>query len=117
MQLSVEVKGRSGISIYLCRGKLVHGAASDYLFDLLTRSYDQDVIVDVAEVAAFDEAGLRALALSCRLLASSQRRFLLRHAPAPVVERLRSHYGAPVLEWSTTHPATLAASVSNRSSR
>lgn len=117
MQLSVEVKRQSGASVYVCRGKLVHGTASDYLFDLLTRSHDQDVIVDLAEVAAFDEAGLRVLALSCRLLASSQRRFMLRDAPLNIIESLRNRYGVPVLEWPTTHPATLAASVSNRSSR
>lgn len=117
MQLSVEVKRQSRASVYICRGQLLRGAASEYLFDLLTRSHEQDVIVDVKEVTAFDEDGLRAIALSCRLLASSQKRLLLQHAPADIVGRLRTTYGAPVLEQPTARPATRAASVSSQSSR
>lgn len=117
MQLSVEVKRQSGSTVYLCRGKLVRGAASEYLFDLLTRSSDQDVIVDFAEVTSFDGDGLRAVAVSCQLLAFSEKRLFLRHAPSDFVERLRNGHGAPVLEWPSPRPATLAASVSNRSSR
>jgi anti-anti-sigma regulatory factor len=117
MQLSIEVKRQRGASVYICRGQLLRGVATEYLFDLLTRSHEQDVIVDLAEVTAFDEDGLRAIALSCRLLASSQKRLLLRCAPLYIVERLRTTYGAPVLECPNARPATLAASVSTQSSR
>jgi anti-anti-sigma regulatory factor len=116
MHLSVEVKRQSGRNVYVCRGKLVEESASEYLFDLLTRSQDRDVIVDVADVTGIDEAGLRAIALSCQFLTCSGTRVFLRHAPSNLLEHLRKH-GAPVLEWPAVRAATLAAGVSNRAGR
>jgi anti-anti-sigma regulatory factor len=116
MHLSIEAKRQSGSSVYVCRGKLVEGSASEYLFDLLTRSQHRDVILDLADVTAIDEAGLRAVALSCQFLTGSGGRLFLRHAPSDLVEHLRKH-GAPVLEWPAVRAATLAATVSNRAGR
>ena len=113
MRLSVEVKRQDGRNVYVCRGKLVEGSASEYLFDLLTRSQERDVILDVADVTAIDEAGLRAIALSCQFLTCSQARLFLRHAPSDLLEHLRKRHGAPVLEWPAARAATLAAGVSN----
>jgi anti-anti-sigma regulatory factor len=99
MELSVEVKQHRRSSLYVCRGNLRGGSASEYLFDLLTRSHDHDVIVDVSEIAEFGEAGLRAIALSCHVLSYSQRRLFLRSAPSAILEQLRSRHSASVLEW------------------
>jgi anti-anti-sigma regulatory factor len=117
MYLSVEVKRQSGSNMYICRGKLLEGTEADYLFDLLTRSQHQDVIVDIGEVTAFDEAGLCAIAMSCQLLSLSGSRLFLDGAPSDLLEHLRKRHGAPVLEWPAGRAASLAASVSNRGSR
>lgn len=89
MQLSVEVKRQEGKCVFLCRGGLLQGEASDYLFHLLTRSHSKDVILDLAALTTFDWAGLNAVMLSSNFLAANHRRLFLRHAPSNLLEHIR----------------------------
>lgn len=88
MQLSVEVKRQEGKCVFLCRGSLLQGEASDYLFNLLTRSHRQDVILDLAALNTFDRAGLQTVMLSSNFLAANHRRLFLRHAPSNLLEHI-----------------------------
>jgi len=89
MRLSVEVKRQKGISVFLCRGCLLQGETSDYLFNLLTRSNRHDVILDLASLTTFDRAGLQTVILSSSFLAAYHRRLFLRHAPSNLLEHMR----------------------------
>lgn len=91
MQLSVEVKRQEGKCIFLCRGGLLQGEASDYLFHLLTRSHRKDVILDLTALTTFDRGGLQAVMLSSNFLAAHRRRLFLRHAPSNLLEHIRRH--------------------------
>ncbi len=98
MQLSVEVKQQNGTIVYLCRGKLLRGWASEYLLELLTRSSHCNVIVDMNELSSFDGQGLSAVALSCSFLWSCHRRLILRNASSELAKELanalREKHGA-----------------------
>jgi anti-anti-sigma regulatory factor len=96
MQLSVEVKRQKGKCVFLCRGSLMQGDASDYLFHLLTRSHRQDVILDLAALSTFDRAGLQTLMLSSNFLVANRRRLFLRHAPSNLLEHIRRRHDAPL---------------------
>jgi anti-anti-sigma regulatory factor len=91
MQLSVEVKRQEGKSVFLCRGGLLQGQTSDYLFHLLTRSHCKDVILDLAALTTFDRAGLQPVMLGSNFLAANRRRLFLRHAPSNLLEHIRHH--------------------------
>jgi anti-anti-sigma regulatory factor len=94
MQLSVKVKRQKGIDVFFCRGCLLQGGASDYLFHLLTRSNRRDVILDLAALTTFDQSGLQAVMLSSSFLAANHRRLFLRHAPPNLLEYMRRGHEA-----------------------
>lgn len=110
MQLSVEVKRQQGRDVLFCRGRLLQGQASEYLFQLLTRSTRHDVVVDLEELLTCDEAGLQAFALSSAVLASCQRQLLFLHASEEMLEHLRMQYGVAVSDLQTLQPLALAGS-------
>lgn len=91
MRLSVEVKRQDRQIVYICRGSLVRGQASDYLFHLLTRSCYDDVVVDLAQITDFDAVGLQTLRLSWVFLNRYHCRLALQHAPPILMEQLRRY--------------------------
>lgn len=110
MQLSVEVRREEGRDVVFCRGRLLHGEASEYLFQLLTRSTSHDVIVDLEELSTCDEAGLQAFALSSAFLASCQRKLLILHASDDMLEHLRMRHRAAIGDLQTLQPLAFAGS-------
>ena len=113
MQLSVEVKRQEGKAVFLCRGSLLQGEASDYLFHLLTRSHRQDVILDLAALTTFDRAGLQTVMLSSNFLAANHRRLLLRHAPSNLLDHIRRRHGALLGDLYVLHDAELVEAAKN----
>jgi anti-anti-sigma regulatory factor len=89
MELSIEVKRRKDATILTCRGMIVHGQASDYLFAVVTRPDRRDVVLDMQEVTKVDEAGIFVIVLCYELLTASKRRLFLRNASSDVIEGLR----------------------------
>lgn len=113
MQLSVEVKQQNGTVVYRCHGKLLSGWPSVYLFELLTRSSTQNVILDLRDVSTYDGQGLSTVALSCSFLSSCRRRLFLRNAPAAITDELRRQHGADFDEISTLDAAIMAGTAAN----
>jgi anti-anti-sigma regulatory factor len=89
MQLSVEVKDQSDTAVLACRGEIVQGRESDYLFALVTRPDQRDVILDVEAVTRVDDAGLLIILLCYEFLVSSDRRLFLRNPSLEMLEGLR----------------------------
>ena len=89
MQLSVEVKNSNDAAVLICRGQIVHGAESEYLFALATRSDRRDVILDVEAVSGIDEGGLFVIALCYQILSSAKRRLFLRNPSSEILAGLR----------------------------
>jgi len=96
MDLSVEVVNEANSTpTFICRGKLIRGQESDYLFDLVTRPDKRDVVLDVEGLDAFDKDGLSTIVLCHELLSLTQRRLLLRNASTEMLAELvpkRSSY-------------------------
>src|SRR5215831_10355238 len=89
MQLSVEVTSLNDAAVLICRGEIVQGAESDYLFALATRPDKRDVIVDMGAVTRVDEAGLFVILLCYEYVVASDRRLFLRNPSLEVLEGLR----------------------------
>src|SRR5215475_7512525 len=89
MQLSVEVNSCRDASVLVCRGKIVQGPESDYLFGLVTRPDQRDVILDIEGVASVDDAGLFVILLCYEYLVSNDRRLFLRNPSIEVLDGLR----------------------------
>lgn len=89
MELSVEVIRQDGRTVYFCRGSLVQGLASDYLFHLLTRSCTDNIVIDLADVSDFDAVGLQALGLVRGFLNTCQCGVAVQHAPPILMEHFR----------------------------
>jgi hypothetical protein len=85
MQLSVQVNTSAQVTTFKCRGKIVQGNESDYLFDLLTRPENRDVVLDLQQVSEFDYNGLLILVI-CQEYFSSQRRELSLRLPPSAPE-------------------------------
>lgn len=92
MRLSVEVKRQDRQIVYICRGSLVRGQASDYLFHLLTRSCCDNIVVDLAQIRDFDAVGLQTLRLSWVFLNTCHCRLAFQHASPILMEQLRRKY-------------------------
>jgi hypothetical protein len=90
MELSIEVNHSRGASIFICRGKLIRGQESDYLFDLVTRPDSRDVVLDVEQLDGFDRDGLSTIVLCHELLSQTNRRLLLRNASSDMLLNLDS---------------------------
>jgi hypothetical protein len=112
MQFSVEVKRLKEGTLYICRGHLQQGNSSEYLFNLLTRPDQKDVIIDVAELNV-ERSGLPVLALCSKFVFASHRRFLLQHAPDGLVQDLRACHGVILSEQTPAQPAAVAAKAVN----
>ena len=108
MRLSVEVKRQQGMYIFSCRGSLLQGEASDYLFHLLTRSNHQDVILDLAALTSFDQAGVHAVVLGNTFLAACHRRLFLRDAPSSLLKKIRCLHHPPLAQLYSLQEAGLA---------
>ncbi len=89
MELSVEVNQANGIATFICRGSLVRGQESDYLFDLVTRPDYRDVVLDVGGLSIFDWDGLSTLVLCHELLSSTNRKLFLRNPATELLLELR----------------------------
>lgn len=89
MQLSVEVKNSNDAAVLVCRGQIVHGQESEYLFALATRSDRRDVVLDVEGVSGIDEAGLFVIVLCYQTLSASKRRLFLRNPSSAMLDGLR----------------------------
>lgn len=82
MELSIEVanaRSAGGAQVFICRGKLLRGEESDYLFDLVTRPDIRDVVLDVEHIDSFDSDGLSTIVLCRELFSATNRRLLLRN--------------------------------------
>lgn len=89
MELSVEVVNEANSTpTFICRGKLIRGQESDYLFDLVTRPDKRDVVLDVEGLDAFDKDGLSTIVLCHELLSLTHRRLFLRHASTEMLAEL-----------------------------
>lgn len=113
MELCVEVKRKDGEILYFCRGSLVRGQASDYLFHLLTRSCCDDVVVDLAQIRDFDAVGLQTLRLSWVFLNTCHCRLALQHAPPTLMEQLRRNYVDPPYIPASSEPGLVESSASS----
>ena len=89
MELSIEVNRWKDATVLTCRGMIVHGQASDYLFSVVTRPDRRDVILDMQDVTAVDEAGIFVIVLCYEMLTASKRRLFLRNASAEILDNLR----------------------------
>lgn len=89
MELSIEVNRWKDATLLTCRGMLVHGQASEYLFAIATRPGRRDVVLDMQGVTQVDEAGTFVILLCYELLTASSRRLFLRNASPEVLEGLR----------------------------
>ena len=89
MELSIEVSRCREATVLTCRGSIVHGQASDYLFAVATRPDCRDVVLDMQGVTRVDEAGIFVIVLCYELLTASKRRLFLRNASAEILEGLR----------------------------
>lgn len=89
MELSVEVANEANsIATFICRGKLIRGEESDYLFDLVTRPDKRDVVLDLEGLDAFDKEGISTIVLCHELLSLTHRRLFLRHASTEMLAEL-----------------------------
>ena len=89
MQLSIEVNGGKDATVLTCKGMIVHGQASDYLFSVVTRPDRRDVVLDMQGVTEVDEAGIFVIVLCYELLTASKRRLFLRNASKDILDGLR----------------------------
>src|SRR6516164_608797 len=89
MELSIEVNRWKDATVLTCRGMIVHGQASDYLFAMATRPDCRDVVLDMQGVTTVDEAGIFVIVLCYELLTASKRRLFLRNASPDVLDGLR----------------------------
>src|SRR5260370_13049859 len=89
MQLSVEVNDSNDVAVLVCRGQILQGESSEYLFALATRPDRRDVVLDVQEVSGIDEAGLFVIVVCYQLLSAAQRPLFLRHPSSSVLDGLR----------------------------
>ena len=115
MALSVEVKRLGGKTVYVCRGHLVQGQPSEYLFDLITRSDHHDVILDLGEVACIDQSGIEILALSCQFLGALGKSLFFSRTSSDALLGVRKCCSSPVLEWPQVRSSAAAAAAVNRS--
>lgn len=100
MQLSVEVNNSSEAAVLVCKGQILQGEESDYLFALATRPDQRDVVLDVGEVSEIDDAGLLSIVLCYQLLSADKRRLFLRNPSADFLAGLRRQEMAALLEQS-----------------
>ena len=111
MQFSVEVKRLKEGTFYCCRGFLGKGPASDYLFQLLTRPDERNLIVDVAELT-IEDSGLHVFVVSSEFLLASGRHLFLLNAPKALLEQLRDQHATVIPQWSSpSQPAAVAKAV------
>jgi len=89
MQLSVEVNDSNDVAVLVCRGQILQGESSEYLFALTTRPDRRDVVLDVQEVSGIDEAGLFVIVVCYQLLSTAKRRLFLRNPSSAVLDGLR----------------------------
>src|SRR5260370_7833637 len=83
MQLSVEVNDSNDVAVLVCRGQILQGESSEYLFALTTRPDRRDVVLDVQKVSGIDAAGLFVIVVCYQLLSTAKRRLFLRHPSSP----------------------------------
>ncbi len=89
MQLSVEVNNSHDVAVLVCRGQILQGESSEYLFALATRPDQRDVVLDVEAVSGIDEAGFFVILVCYQLLSAAKRRLFLRNPSSDVLEGLR----------------------------
>ena len=90
MKLKVTVNDQGRNLTLICAGEIIRGAESEYLFDLITRRSNQDVVVDLGSVAGIDEDGVVMLILCRRLLASARKKLFLQN-PSDCVSKALKH--------------------------
>lgn len=86
--LSIEVIESGGAPTFICRGRLIRGQESDYLFDLVTRQDSRDVVLDLEQLHSFDKDGLSTISLCRELLSFTNRRLSLRNASREMLRQL-----------------------------
>jgi hypothetical protein len=82
MQLTVDVRSSAQMTQFTCRGRITQDE-SDYLFDLLTRPGNRDVLLDMQAIQEFDYIGLLTIVVCQEHFSSQQRRLVLR-LPCPI---------------------------------
>ena len=86
--MDIEIQKLVGLTVLVCKGQLLQGRESDYLYDVITRECDSDMVLDLAEVSAIDDDGLLVLILGYELLTSACRTLLISNASAEVMQAL-----------------------------
>jgi len=88
MELSVKVTQTEGTPTFACSGKLLRGEESDYLFELVTRPDNRDVVLDLEELSSFDKEALSTILLCHEVLDATKRKLFVRNAPAEMLMEL-----------------------------
>ena len=89
MQLSVQISNLNDATVLVCRGQILQGPESEYLFALATRPDKRDVVLDVEEVTGVDEGGLFVIVLCYEMLSAANRRLFLRNPSPDIISGLR----------------------------
>jgi hypothetical protein len=95
MQLSVKVTRTHGTPTFACSGKLLRGEESDYLFELITRPDNRDVVLDLEELSAFDGDAVSTIVLCNEVLGAHNRKLFVRNAPAEMLIELTRRHDDP----------------------
>lgn len=86
MKLAVEVRERNRSLFLLCKGEVILGDESEYLYNLITKRNSETVVVDLAAVTHVDEHALVMFVLCHTLLSSSHRKIVFRNVSPAVME-------------------------------
>lgn len=90
MKLKVTVNDQGNNLTLACTGEIIRGAESEYLFDLITRRSNANVMVDLGSVVRIDEDGVVMFVLCRRLLASAGKKLYLQN-PSDCVRQALKH--------------------------
>lgn len=89
MKLKVTVNDEGNNLTLTCTGEIIRGAESEYLFDLITRRSNENIVVDLGSVVRIDEDGVVMFILCRRLLASVSKKLLFQNLSDCVTQALK----------------------------
>jgi len=90
MKLKVTVNDQGNKLTLTCTGEIIRGTESEYLFDLITKRSNENIVVDLGSVARIDEDGVVMFVLCRRLLSSASKKLFLQN-PSDCVRKALKH--------------------------
>jgi anti-anti-sigma factor len=109
--LSVDLKVLRSGCLLVCRGDVIGGKEADYLFDLITRDDDGEVILDLTGVTKIDDHGLSVIIAAHKLLGNANRRLFLRSPSTDLIRALQQRQMDAVFDFDQRAPATPSNSI------